>query len=94
MSTERTRLAALLAQVAQALAEETEPAPKPERRPMPTRVLLTVAEAADQLGIGKTKANELIKSGELHSVRIGRLRRVHIDSIRQYAAQLVSQEAA
>jgi excisionase family DNA binding protein len=53
------------------------------------RVLLTVAEAAQQLGIGKTTAYALVSSGDLASVRIGRLRRVHVDSVAEYAAQLV-----
>lgn len=54
------------------------------------RVLLTVAEAAEQLGIGKTTAYALVSSGELGSVRIGRLRRIHVDSVADYAARLVN----
>ncbi len=61
---------------------------------MPHRVLLTVEEAAERLGIGKTKAYSLVKSGALHSVLIGRLRRVHVDSINEYAARLVADQTA
>jgi len=62
----------------------------PEPRPAPEQVLLTVAEAASRLGIGKTKAYELITSGELESTTIGRLRRIHVDAVRAYAGRLVS----
>lgn len=40
------------------------------------RVLLTPAEAARSLGIGRTKVYELMASGALASVQIGRSRRV------------------
>lgn len=88
-------LAAVLAQLAQLLAENTpEPAPVAEPRPMPERVLLTVEEAAERLGIGRTFAWRLVRNGELESVRIGRLRRVHVDAVRDYADRLVSKGAA
>ncbi len=40
------------------------------------RPLLTVPEAADYLGIGKTLAWQLVQQGILPSVRLGRLVRV------------------
>ena len=40
------------------------------------RLLLTVEEAARRLGIGRTLAWRLVRSGELPSVRLGRLVRV------------------
>lgn len=58
------------------------------------RVLLTVAEAAEQLGIGKTTAYALVRSGELESVLIGRLRRSHVDAVTASAAQLVNKHRA
>lgn len=61
---------------------------------LPQRVLLTVEEAGERLGIGKTKAYSLVKSGALDSVLIGRLRRVHVDSINEYAARLVAEHVA
>ncbi|ROP39097.1 helix-turn-helix domain-containing protein [Saccharothrix texasensis] len=64
----------------------------PAQRPMPTRVLLTVEEAAERLRIGKTKAYSLVKSGDLESVLIGRLRRIHVDAIDHYAARLVAEQ--
>lgn len=40
------------------------------------RLLLTVEEAARRLGIGRTLAWRLVRSGDLPSVRLGRLVRV------------------
>lgn len=88
-------LAAVLAQLAQLLAEDTPNlAHVTEPRPMPERVLLTVEEAAERLGIGRTFAWRLVRTGELESVQIGRLRRIHVDAVRDYADGLVSKGAA
>lgn len=87
-------IADLLARLAVLMTDQP-PAPEiPESRAIPARILLTVEEAAEQLHIGKTKAYALVKTGELESVLIGRLRRIHIDAIRAYAARLVSHQAA
>jgi excisionase family DNA binding protein len=97
MATPLPDLAALLAQLAQALAEQNgESASRPvtAERPMPARVLLTVDEAAEQLGIGRTLAWRLVSDGELESVQIGRLRRVPASAITDYAAQLVARQSA
>ncbi|GAB3914616.1 helix-turn-helix domain-containing protein [Kibdelosporangium lantanae] len=73
----------------------TQPANEaPTARPMPDQVLLTVEEAARRIGIGKTKAYALVKAGDLESVLIGRLRRVHVDAIRAYAARLVAEQTS
>jgi excisionase family DNA binding protein len=54
----------------------------------PTLVLLTVEEAARRLGIGRTTCYGLIRSGELESVPVGRLRRVPADALPAYVARL------
>jgi excisionase family DNA binding protein len=59
--------------------------------PESSRLLLSVEEAAHRLGIGRTTAFYLIRSGDLDSVRVGRLRRVHVDAINAYVARLVAQ---
>lgn len=87
---ELAALAATIAQLAERLATKEEEAPRPPARPLPARVLFTVAEAAKQLGIGRTTAYALVASGDLESVQIGRLRRVHVDAINDYAARLVA----
>ncbi|MGH9072088.1 MAG: helix-turn-helix domain-containing protein [Acidimicrobiales bacterium] len=53
------------------------------------RRLLTVAEARDELRLGATKCAELLASGELASIRVGRRRLVPVKAIDDYiAAQL------
>ncbi|OLF04713.1 hypothetical protein BLA60_39520 [Actinophytocola xinjiangensis] len=84
-------VAALLAQVVQLLASHShEPATVPQpREPTPASVMLTVEEAAERLRIGRTTAWNLVKSGELRSVSIGRLRRVPAAEVQSYADQLM-----
>ena len=52
------------------------------------RLLLTVEEAAEQLGIGRTLMYALVKQGAIESVQIGRLRRIPADALPRYLAQL------
>jgi excisionase family DNA binding protein len=87
----RSDLAALLAQLAEALTEQDHTPAIPEPRPAPERVLLTVEEAAEQLGIGRTTMFALIRDGAVESVQIGRLRRVPAAAIQAYAARLVAE---
>ncbi|WAL65945.1 helix-turn-helix domain-containing protein [Amycolatopsis cynarae] len=87
---EITELAATLARLARTIAErETETTPPPVR-PLSERVMLTAEEAAEQLGIGRTLMFKLLRAGQIESVRIGRLRRVPVSAIRDYAARLVA----
>ena len=65
--------------------EETEPEASPYD---PTLALLTVEEAARQLRIGRTTCYALIRSGELESVVVGRLRRVPAEAVPEYVARL------
>lgn len=53
----------------------------------PTLVLLTVEEAARRLRIGRTTCFALIRTGELESIDIGRLRRVPADAPAEYLAR-------
>ena len=63
---------------------------EPQTSPSP-RVMLTAEQAADALGIGRTTVYALIKSGELRSLRIGRLRRIPADEIDAYTARLTAE---
>jgi excisionase family DNA binding protein len=93
--TTNTDLAALLAQLAQALAEQKEPSREPPTaRPMPERILLKVEEAAERLGIGRTTAYALVRTGDLESVVIGTLRRIPVTAVKEYAARLVAEQSA
>jgi excisionase family DNA binding protein len=52
------------------------------------KLLLTPIEAAEALGIGRSKLYELIQSGRLPSVRIGTCRRVPADVVHRFVADL------
>ena len=52
------------------------------------QVLLTVEEVARALRIGRSRVFDLIKSGELASVKIGHSRRVSPDAVRDFARSL------
>jgi excisionase family DNA binding protein len=52
------------------------------------RIVLTVEEAAELLGIGRTLMYALVAAGEVESVRIGRLRRIPRDALVVYVDRL------
>lgn len=54
------------------------------------RLLLKVAEAASMLGIGRTKAYELIGRGELQAVHIDGAARVPVAAVHRYVDRLLS----
>lgn len=59
-----------------------------------TRLLLTVPEAAEALAISRSKLYELLAAGLVQSVRIDGSRRVPIEALETYVAQLLDQEEA
>lgn len=56
-----------------------------------SEIVYTVAEAARRLKIGRTAMYELLMSGEIRSVTIGRLRRVPAQCIEEYLNHLLDQ---
>lgn len=56
---------------------------------MRAKLLLTVEEARELLGIKRTLMYELMRSGAVASVRVGRLRRIRLRDLEAYAAGLV-----
>lgn len=56
------------------------------------RVLLTAEQAAERLNLGRTTVYALIKTGQLGSVKVGRLRRIPADEITTYTARLAQQQ--
>ncbi len=52
------------------------------------KLLLTPVEAAQALGIGRSKVYELMRSGTLASVRIDTCRRVPVTALTTLVAQL------
>jgi excisionase family DNA binding protein len=53
------------------------------------RMLLTVEEAAERLGIGRSTMYALITSGEIDSIHVGRLRRVTPAALSSFIARRV-----
>jgi excisionase family DNA binding protein len=51
---------------------------------------LRVEEAATIIGIGRTAAYELVRTGALRSFKIGKLRRVPREEAERYARELAS----
>ena len=54
------------------------------------RVLITAEEAADCLKVGRCKVYDLVRSGQLESIKIGRLRRIPVDAVREFASKLLA----
>ncbi len=57
-------------------------------------LLLTPEEAARMLGCGRTYVYGLIASGELESVKVGRLRRVPLAAVQAYVEQVRAEHRA
>lgn len=57
------------------------------------KLLMTAKEAADALGIGRSKVYELIAEGQLRSVRIGASRRIPVPALQEFVADLTSNDA-
>jgi excisionase family DNA binding protein len=54
--------------------------------------LLSPQEAARRLSLGKTRFYELLGSGAIPSVRVGKLRRVPTRALRAYVDRLVAEQ--
>lgn len=54
----------------------------------PVDRLYDVRQAAELLGIGRTNVYKLLKAGHLHSVRVGRLRRIRRSDLDAYIENL------
>jgi excisionase family DNA binding protein len=55
------------------------------------RVLLTVEQVAEQLGIGRTTVYRLLKDGQIESVTVGRLRRIPQTEVDAYVGRLTAE---
>ncbi len=54
----------------------------------PERIVLTVEEAAERLGVGRTLLYALVRSGDIESIAIGRLRRIPLDALDEFVRRL------
>ena len=61
---------------------------KDQQGTVPVTFLLTAEETAQALRISRTSVYELIRTGQLASVRIGRRRRIPVAAVEQYVAGL------
>ncbi|MGN6577455.1 MAG: helix-turn-helix domain-containing protein [Nocardioides sp.] len=51
-------------------------------------VLLKIPDVMERLSLGQTKVYELMSSGQLRSVKVGRARRVPSDALERFMAEL------
>lgn len=56
------------------------------------RVLLTAEEVADALRIGRCTVYDLLRTGQIQSFKIGKLRRIPVDAIHEYARRMLDEE--
>jgi excisionase family DNA binding protein len=59
-----------------------------------TKLLLTVPEAAEALGLSRSKLYQLLSAGTIRSIRIDGSRRVPVEALTAYINQLMQEEAA
>jgi len=57
---------------------------------MTETLLLRPEEAARELGIGRSKTYDLLRRGEIPSIRIGRSVRVHASKLREWIERQTS----
>ena len=62
---------------------------RPEPR-KPPRLLLTVEEAADRIGVCRSNMFKLIRQGDVKSVKVGRLRRITPAALEDFVQKLDS----
>lgn len=53
-----------------------------------TKLLLRESEAREMLGVSRTTLFELMRTGEIESVRIGRSRRIPVTALEEYVDRL------
>ena len=56
------------------------------------RLLLRPAEAAEMIGIGRSKVYELLARGELPAIRIGGRLRIPVNKLRQWVSQKMREQ--
>lgn len=90
---QRLRIAALLARPADPVAIIPACDRAAPGQVTPESFVLTVGEVADLLRVGRTTVYELIRTGELNSIMIGRLRRVRRADVVAHLDQLSRRDA-
>jgi excisionase family DNA binding protein len=70
-------------------ADETCASRVPKMTPQPPQLLLRVSEAADVLGICRSRVYELLYAGTLPSVKLGNSRRIRHSDLETFVRDLV-----
>ena len=85
----RVRARIILEEITKDAAVVTQPVPTDEVPHPETRrqLLLRVEDVAEALSVGRSKVYELIRSGELPSIHIGRSVRVSLDDVHAWIRQ-------
>lgn len=60
----------------------------------PLRVLFSVEVAAEELSISRTRMYQLLKTGRIESVKVGRLRRIPAEALAGYVRRLIAEQCA
>ena len=55
------------------------------------KLLLTVVEAAQRLGVGRTLMYELLGSGQIESMHVGRLHKVPVEALARFVERCRSE---
>lgn len=63
------------------------------QEPAPVKVLLTVEEVAQAMGLGRTFVYELVMRREIPSIKLGRKRRIPVSALNDFVARQLSGEA-
>ena len=56
-------------------------------------LVFSVEAAGELLSLSRTRMFALIKSGEIRSIRVGRLRRIPADALAEYVAHIVAAQS-
>ncbi len=57
------------------------------------RLLYRPAEAAEAIGVSRSRVYELISSGDIPSIRVGGVVRVPVDSLREWVTRQLAEHA-
>lgn len=63
------------------------------QEPAPIKVLLTVEEVAQAMGLGRTFVYELVMRREILSIKLGRKRRIPVTALNDFVARQLNGEA-
>jgi len=61
---------------------------------VPERLMYSVAEAVQKLGLPRTRVYEAMACGDLFSVKVGRSRRIPAHALERYVAKLCEEQTA